>query len=36
MFGFQAFGKRVMQMGIKNLSMKNSYSHSRAMTWSNM
>jgi hypothetical protein len=36
MFGFQGFGRRMMQMGMRNLTVKNNYSQSRAMAWSNM
>lgn len=36
MFGFQTFGRRMMQVAAKNFSVTNKYSFSQSLTWSNM
>ena len=36
MFGFQMFGRRMMQAAAKNYSMTNKYSFTQSLTWSNM
>lgn len=36
MFGFPAFGRRMMQVAAKSYSIGNKYSFSQSLTWSNM
>ena len=36
MFGFQTFGRRMMQVATKSIPITNKYSFSRSLSWSNM
>jgi hypothetical protein len=36
MFGFQTFGKRMMQVAAKTIPKGNKYSFSQSLSWSNM